>query len=64
MVRTRFALILYFRLVARKAACLTLEGFLEINEGVDSEVEDLFCGAPSSSEPSLFFSNYLISLGF
>ena len=29
----------------------------------DSKVEDLFCGAPSSSEPSLFFSNYLFSLG-
>ena len=30
----------------------------------DSKVEDLFCGAPSGSEPSLFFSNYLFSLGF
>ena len=30
----------------------------------DSKVDDLFCGAPSSSEPSLFFSNYLFSLGF
>ena len=30
----------------------------------DSEVEDLFCGASSGSEPSLFFSNYLFSLGF
>ena len=30
----------------------------------DSVVEDLFCGASPSSEPSLFFSNYLISLGF
>ena len=30
----------------------------------DSKVEDLFCGAPLSSEPSVFFSNYLISLGF
>ena len=30
----------------------------------DSKVEDLFCGAPSSSEPSLFFSNCLFSLGF
>ena len=27
-------------------------------------VEDLFCGAPSGSEPSLFFSNYLIGLRF
>ena len=24
----------------------------------------MFCGAPSRSEPSLFFSNYLFSLGF
>ena len=30
----------------------------------DSEVEDLFCGASPSSEPSLFFSNNLFSLGF
>ena len=30
----------------------------------DTNVEDLFCGAPPCSEPSLFFSNYLFSLGF
>ena len=30
----------------------------------DSEVEDLFCGASPSSEPSLFFNNNLFSLGF
>ena len=30
----------------------------------DSKVEDLFCGAPPGSESSLFFSNYLFSLGF
>ena len=30
----------------------------------DSKVEDLFCGALSSSEPSLFFSNYFFSSGF
>ena len=24
---------------------------------LNSKVEDLFCGAPSGSEPSLFFSN-------
>ena len=30
----------------------------------DSEAEDLFCGAFPSSEPSLFFSNNLFSLGF
>ena len=29
-----------------------------------SRVEDLFCGASSGSEPSLFFSNYFFSLGF
>ena len=33
MVRTRFALILYFRMVAHKAACNTLsKAFFEINE--------------------------------
>ena len=66
MVRTRFALILYFR-----------KSFFEINEDMvqillmlevlftlDSKDEDLFCDAPSSSEPSLFFSNYLFSLEF
>ena len=30
----------------------------------DSKVEDLFCGAFSGCEPSLFFSNYLFGLGF
>ena len=30
----------------------------------DSKIEDLFCGASSSSEPSLFFSNHFFSLGF
>ena len=30
----------------------------------DSEVEDLCCGTPPGSEPSLFFSNNLFSLGF
>ena len=74
MVRTRFALILYFRMVANK---VSVRDFFEINEDMvrillmltvlftdDSKVRDLFCGAPSSSEPSLFFSNYLFSLGF
>ena len=55
----------------------SVKGFFEINEDMvqillvlevlftqDSEVEDLFCGASSSSEPSLFFSNYFFSLGF
>ena len=72
MVRTRFALILYFRMVANKAVCHTLsKAFLKINEDIvqillmlevlftqDSKVEVLFRGAPSNSEPSLFFSNY------
>ena len=30
----------------------------------NSEVEDLFCSASPGSEPSLFFSNNLFSLGF
>ena len=30
----------------------------------DSEIEDLFCDAFASSEPSLFLSNNLFSLGF
>ena len=30
----------------------------------DFKVENLFCGVPSGSEPSLLFSNYLIGLGF
>ena len=37
---------------------------LEVLLTQDSKVEDLFCGASSGSEPSLFFSNYLFSLGF
>ena len=37
---------------------------LEILFTHDSEVENLFCGVPSGSEPSLFFSNHLFSLGF
>ena len=54
-----------------------VNGFFEIDEDMvqillvlevlftqDSEVEDLFCGAPFGSEPSLFFSNYFFSLGF
>ena len=52
------------------AACLTLsKAFFEINEDMvqilpmlevlftqDYKVEDLFCGAFSGSEPSMFFS--------
>ena len=37
---------------------------LEVLCTQDSKVEDLFCGASSGSDPSLFFSNYFISLGF
>ena len=36
---------------------------LEILFTQDSKVEDLFCGAQSCSEPSLFFSNYLFGSG-
>ena len=55
----------------------SVKGVFEINEDMvksvlmlevlftqDSKVEDLFCGACSGSEPSLFFSNYFFSLGF
>ena len=35
---------------------------LEVLFTQDSKVEGMFCGAPSSSEPTLFFSNYLFSL--
>ena len=62
MVRTRFALILYFRVVAHKAACHTLSKafsksmktwlqillMLEILFTQDSKAEDLFCGASSA----------------
>ena len=37
---------------------------LEVLFTQDSKVEDLFCGASSRSEPSLFFGNYFFSLGF
>ena len=55
----------------------SVKGFFEISEDVvqillmlevlftqDSKVEDLFCGASSGSDSSLFFSNYFFSLGF
>ena len=55
----------------------SIKGFFEINEDMvqillmlevlftqGSKVEDLFCGASSSSEHSLFFSSYFFSLGF
>ena len=37
---------------------------LEILFTQDSKVEYLFCGAPSGSESSLFFGNYLFGLGY
>ena len=53
----------------------SVKGCFEINEDMvqillmlellitqDSEVEDLFCGVSSGSEPGLFFSNYFFSL--
>ena len=55
----------------------SVKGIFEINEDMvqillilevfftqDSKVEDLFCGASSGYESSLFFSNYFFSLGF
>ena len=62
-------------MVAHKAACQALSSdisedmvqvllMLEVLFTQDSKAEDLFCGAPSGSEPDLFFSNYLFSLGF
>ena len=57
----------------------SVKGYFEINEDMvqillllmlkvtltkDFKVVDLFHRAPSGSEPSLFFSNYLFSLGF
>ena len=55
----------------------SVKGFFEINEDKvqillmleilftqDFKVEDLFCGASSGFEPSLFYSNYFSSLGF
>ena len=55
----------------------SVKGIFEINKGMvqillmlevlftqDSKVKNLFCGASSGSEPSLFFRNYFFSLGF
>ena len=55
----------------------SVKGFFKINEDMiqillmmdvlfkqDSKVKDLFCGASSGSQPSLFFSNYFFSLWF
>ena len=37
---------------------------LEVLFTQDSKAEDLFCGASSGSEPSLFFGKYLSGMGF
>ena len=68
MAQTRFALILYFRMMAHKSTCHTLlnailKSMLKVPFTQDSEGENLFCGASPGSEPSLFFSNTLVSLG-
>ena len=55
----------------------SVKGLFEINEDMvqilvmlevlftqDSKVEDLLCDASYGSEPSLFFSNYFLSLVF
>ena len=73
MTRTRFALTLHFPMLAHTLS----NAFFKIYEDMvhillmlkvllieDSAVEDLFCGASPGSEPSLFFSNNLFSLGF
>ena len=36
---------------------------LEVLFTQDSQVEDLFCGASSGSELSMFFSNYFLAWG-
>ena len=65
-------------MVVHEAACHTsIKGIFGINKDMvqirlvleilftqNSKVADLFCGARSGSEPSLFFSNYLFGLGF
>ena len=78
MARARCALMLYFHMVAHKAACHTLsDALILIYEDMvrillmlkvlfiqGSEAEYLFLGASPGSEPSLFFSNNIFSLGF
>ena len=77
MPLARFAFILYFRMAVDKAALHTMLQFFKINNHIiqhllmleipftwDSKIEYLFCGAPSSSEPSVFFSDYFFRLGF
>ena len=71
-MQTKFALILYSRMVAHKDACHTLSKAFEFNEDLVQILLmlgvrftwDLFCDAPSGSEPKLFFSCYLFDLEF
>ena len=76
MTWIRFVLMLYFFMVAHKAACQTLsKAFLKSMKtwqrscwcwGYFSQnfflVKDLLCGAPSCSEACLFFSDDLLRL--
>ena len=73
MVRTRYCTSAWWPIRLHAILC---QGFFEINEDMvqilpmlevlftqDSKVEDLFCGASSGSEPSLFFNNYFSAWG-
>ena len=77
MARISLALMLYFFMVAHKAACQTLSkpswslrrrGRSRAGAGdiftEDSSVEDLFYGAPFCSEACLFFGNFFSAYGF
>ena len=61
MVRTSLEPMLYFLMVAHRAACHILS---KVFLTKDSKVEDLFTGAPSCSKTRLFFSDDLFCLGF
>ena len=78
MVQTRFALILFYSIVAYKTACLDtfLSKAMEISKNTVqillmfevlftqySKMEALLCGAKFNSEPNLFFGNYLSGVG-
>ena len=76
MVRTRLALILYFRMAAIGLMSFTVNRFLDIIENMvqilltlellfiqGSKAEDMFCGAPFAFETNLCFSNDLFGLG-
>ena len=74
MTPIKLALMLYFFMVAHKAACQTLSKtlksikteevlpVLEIFLSKDSQVEDLLCGSHPWSEACLFFSSDLLRL--